>query len=87
VFGRTRCDAFVRSTVRARANRAWEAAGLKPLSPHEARHTYASYLAAAGLTPKEAQTAMGHADIRTTLNIYAWFPGGSRTPRRSSTRT
>jgi hypothetical protein len=28
-------------------------------------------LAAAGLTPKEAQTAMGHADIRTTLNIYA----------------
>jgi len=28
-------------------------------------------MAAAGLTPKEAQEAMGHADIRTTLNIYA----------------
>jgi hypothetical protein len=26
---------------------------------------------AAGLTPKEAPEAMGHADIRTTLNIYA----------------
>lgn len=26
---------------------------------------------AAGLTPKEAQTAMGQADIRTTLGIYA----------------
>ena len=30
-----------------------------------------SYLAAAGLTHKEVQTAMGHADIRTTLNLYA----------------
>ena len=35
------------------------------------RHTAASYMAAAGLTPKEAQTALGHADIRTTLNVYA----------------
>jgi len=70
-FGRTAHDAFVRSTLRARALRAWEAAGLDPLMPHEGRHTCASYLAAAGLTPKEAQTAMGHADIRTTLNVYA----------------
>jgi hypothetical protein len=46
-------------------------AALDPLTPHEARHTAASYMAAAGLTPKEAQEAMGHADIRTTLNIYA----------------
>ena len=44
---------------------------LEPLSPHQARHTCASYLAAAGLTPKEMQTALGHADIRTSLNIYA----------------
>jgi integrase len=44
---------------------------LEPLTPHEARHTCASYLAAAGLTHKEVQTAMGHADIRTTLNLYA----------------
>jgi len=41
------------------------------LTPHEARLACASYLAAAGLTPKEVQAAMGHADIRTTLNIYA----------------
>ncbi len=44
---------------------------MHPLTPHEARHTCASYLAAAGLTHKEVQTAMGHADIRTTLNVYA----------------
>jgi integrase len=91
VFGRTAGAAFVRSTLRSRALRAWgwtqqanpEPRGprmvwikahedaLEPLTPHEARHTAASYMAAAGLTPKEAQTAMGHADIRTTLNIYA----------------
>src|SRR3712207_8821605 len=52
-------------------SKAWEDAKLEPLTPHDARHTCASYLAAAGLTPKEMQTAMGHADIRTTLNIYA----------------
>lgn len=65
VFGRTRTAAFVRSTLRARALKAWANTGLQPLTPHEARHTAASYMAAAGLTPKEAQTAMGHADIRT----------------------
>jgi integrase len=46
-------------------------AGLEPLTPHEARYRAASYFAAAGLTPKEAQTAMGHADIGTTLNVDA----------------
>ena len=70
-FGPTASEAFTRSTLRARALAAWKAAGLEALTPHEARHTCASYLAAAGLTPKEAQTAMGHADIRTTMNIYA----------------
>lgn len=70
-FGRTATSAFVRSTLRSRALAAWDAAALDPLTPHEARHCCASYLAAAGLTPKEAQTAMGHADIRTTMNIYA----------------
>ncbi len=70
-FGRTPCEAFTRSTLRTRAIAAWGEAALDPLTPHEARHCCASYLAAAGLTPKEMQTAMGHADIRTTLNLYA----------------
>lgn len=78
-FGRTRQDAFVRSTVRSKALAAWRAAGLDPLSPHEARHTCASYLAAAGVPIKDVQTALGHADVRTTLNIYAKaVPGWER---------
>ena len=70
VFGRTAQDAFVRSTIRAHANRAWEAAGLEPLTPHEARHTAASYFAKAGVSVTEAQEALGHADSRTTADIY-----------------
>jgi integrase len=71
IFGRSRTQAFVRSTLRSRAVKAWTTAKLAPLTPHEARHCCASYFSAAGLTPKEVQTALGHADIRTTLNIYA----------------
>jgi integrase len=79
VFGRTATETFVRSTLRKHSLDAWEAAGLAPLTPHEARHTCASYFAAAGLTPKDAQTAMGHADIRTTMNLYAKaVPGWER---------
>jgi integrase len=70
VFGRSPRDAFVRSTLRDRARRAWAAAGLEPLTPHEGRHCCASYLAKAGLTVKEAQEALGHADPRTTMAIY-----------------
>ena len=52
---------------------------LDPLQPHEARHTCASYLAAAGLTPKDVQTAMGHANVATTLDLYAKsVPGWER---------
>lgn len=68
VFGRTASEAFVRSTVRARALRAWAQSG--HVSPHEARHCAASYFAMAGLSVKEAQEALGHADPRTTMSIY-----------------
>ena len=70
VFGRTPTSALVRSTVRRRALQAWAAAGLQPLTPHEARHTCASYLIAAGLNAKQVQTYIGHSDVRTTFNVY-----------------
>jgi integrase len=41
--------------------------------------TCASYLAAAGLTPKDVQTAMGHTNVATTLDLYAEsVPGWER---------
>jgi site-specific recombinase XerC len=43
---------------------------LEPVGLHLARHTFASYPAAAGLPVKDAQTFAGHSDVRTTLSIY-----------------
>jgi hypothetical protein len=49
VFGRTKTEAFFASTIRVRVNKALEAAGLEPITPHEARHCAISYFIAAGL--------------------------------------
>jgi integrase len=44
-----------------RARRTWEQAGLRPITLQEARHTAATWLDAAGVTPKVASVLMGHA--------------------------
>jgi integrase len=69
-LGRTPVDPFYPSTVRARARKAWEAAGLEPLTAHEARHCAASYMIACGLDWKEVSEFIGHTDVRTTVNRY-----------------
>lgn len=38
---------------------------------HQLRHTYISNLLATGAAPKDVQELLGHADISTTINIYA----------------
>ncbi len=76
VFGRTPTAPFIPSTTRTRARKAWTAASLDPLTPHEARHTCASYLIAAGLNPKQVQTYIGHSDVRTTFNVYGHLLDG-----------
>jgi integrase len=60
IFGRTASEAAVRTTIRSRARRAWEAAGLEPITPHECRHTFGSMMAAAGVDVNERQRQMGH---------------------------
>ena len=71
VFGRTATLPFIPSTVRRRTLTAWATAGLEPLTPHEARHCFASYLLASGVNLKQLATYVGHTDVRTTLNVYA----------------
>lgn len=44
-----------------RAKKAWEARGLQPIGLHECRHTAATWLDAAGVSPKVASVLMGHA--------------------------
>lgn len=46
-------------------------AELPKISPHGLRHTYTALQIQAGIDPKSLQLLLGHADIKTTLNIYA----------------
>lgn len=76
VFGRTASDAFVPSTVRSRADKAWEAAALDRITLHECRHTYASMLIASGANEKTVMEALGHSTITMTFDTYGHlFPG------------
>ncbi len=53
-------------------------AGIKPISMHALRHTFATRCANAGITPKVLQTLMGHSDISTTMNIYVHVSEASK---------
>ena len=45
--------------------------GLKAISIHGLRHTHCSLLLAAGVPVNDVKDRLGHANIQTTLNIYA----------------
>ncbi|HET7427710.1 MAG TPA: site-specific integrase [Gemmatimonadales bacterium] len=67
--------------VRSQAERAakrWQGRGLPRLTPHDARHTYASLMIAAGVNAKALSTFMGHADIGITLDLYGHLMPGSQ---------
>ncbi|MDQ3758389.1 MAG: site-specific integrase [Actinomycetota bacterium] len=79
VFGRTASEAFIPSTVRTRALKAWEAADppLRPITLHQCRHTFASLLIASGANAKALSVVMGHAAISITFDTYGkLMPGG-----------
>jgi len=44
---------------------------LPHFSCHILRHTFTTRMCEAGLNVKVIQDALGHSDVRTTLNIYA----------------
>jgi integrase len=87
VFGRSDVRPFEPVSVAARAATAWKAANVKrkeqeldPLEPitlHEARHTFASLMIAAGVNAKALSTYMGHASITITLDRYGHLMPGN----------
>jgi integrase len=52
VFGDENEKPFQAATIYRRADQAWEAQALGRLRLHQARHTYASFMIAAGVTPR-----------------------------------
>lgn len=44
--------------------------GLKEIRLHDLRHTCATAMLSAGVSPKVIQTRLGHSDISVTMNIY-----------------
>jgi integrase len=77
VFGRTPETPFQPKSIANRALRAWEAAGLQPITLHEARHTYASMMIAAGVNAKALSTYMGHAGVAMTYDRYGHLMPGN----------
>jgi integrase len=79
VLGPAPHRAFTPSNVHRRAKAAWEKSdeSLKSIGLHEARHTFASLLIAAGVNAKAISVFMGHASVETTFDLYGHLmPGG-----------
>jgi integrase len=76
-FGRTPQTPFYPKGVQERADTAWRKAGLKRITFHECRHTFASLMIASGVNVKALQVFMGHANIATTLDRYGHLLPGS----------
>ena len=77
VFGRDAERAFDPGTVTKRARRAWAAATLKPIGMHECRHTFASFMIAAGVNAKALAAYMGHASVTITFDRYGHLMPGN----------
>jgi integrase len=69
--------AFRPDEAQGRADAAWKHAGLARITLHEARHTFASLMIAAGCNAKALSTYMGHASIAITLDRYGHLMPGN----------
>jgi integrase len=93
VFGRSPTWPFNHTTILGRAHTAWKKANaeearaaeaerreprvLEPIGLHEARHTFASLMIAAGVNAKALATYMGHSSITVTLDRYGHLMPGN----------
>jgi len=77
VFGMLPGRPFNPGKAHERAHAAWDAAGLERITLHDARHTYASLMIAAGVNAKALSSYMGHANISITLDRYGHLMPGN----------
>jgi integrase len=78
VFGAAPDRPFHANVVYRRADLAWRKAGLGRLRLHQARHTYASFMIAAGINAKALSTFMGHSSIKVTFDLYGHLMPGTQ---------
>jgi integrase len=77
LLGATPNSPFSPQALQRRADAAWKSAGLERLTPHDLRHTYASFMIAAGVNIKALSTFMGHSGVSITLDRYGHLLPGA----------
>jgi integrase len=77
VFGSDAETPFDYLPTLRRAQRAWKDAGLELIGMHEARHTFASLMIAAGANVKALASYMGHSSVTITLDRYGHLMPGN----------
>ncbi len=78
VFANQDGTPFHAASLYRRADRAWSKAGLgERLRLHQARHTYASFMIAAGVNAKALSVFMGHSSIKVTFDLYGHLMPGT----------
>jgi integrase len=68
---------FQAAVIYRRADSAWTRAGPGRLRLHQARHTYASFMIAAGVNAKALSSFMGHSSIKVTFDLYGHLMPGT----------
>lgn len=68
---------FNDTSVAGRAHKRWILAGLEPIGLHEARHTFASLMIAAGVNARALTTYMGHSSVTVTYDRYGHLMPGN----------
>jgi integrase len=71
------CSATAPTLPAGGAAKVWKVVGLDPIGLHEAGHTFASLMIAAGVNAKALSTYMGHSSITITLDRYGHLMPGN----------
>ena len=78
-LGSSKSVPFSYNGLYRRSAKAWEATGFPRVTPHQARHSFASYLIAAGADVKAMTEIMGHASVRQSFDRYGHLLRDSHT--------
>lgn len=86
VFVHRKGESFTRETLLFQWKRITRHAGLRLLTPHDARHSFASQLVSAGAPLAYVQIQLGHSTIRMTERYAHLAPQGDRWVRLLSAK-